>query len=123
MRWQQAKAKVNNSASLFDQAEQKKQEGINLSYSHTDSYWKNAVREVLRTICLNSPEFCTDEVWDKLGELGIHTGEPRALGAIIQGAHRSGMIKPTGQYVPSYRRHNSPIILWQSMIYKGEQNV
>lgn len=102
----------------FNKAEREKQEGINLSYAHADSVWKKTVREVLLEICKSKAEFTTDILWDKLGELGVHTGEPRALGAIIQGAHRSGMIKPTGKYVPSYRRHKSPIILWQSLIHE-----
>lgn len=120
-RWKPLKQKPAGQMSVFDLAERKKQDGINLSYSHADSVWKEVVRDVLREICNSKPEFTTDEIWDKLAARGIHTGEPRALGAIIQGAHRSGMIKPTGNYAQSYRRHKAPIILWQSLIYKPEQ--
>ncbi len=104
--------------SIFDQAERAKQQGIEASYQHATSIWKNAAVEALMTLAKAKPEFTTDELWDLLAEKGVHTGEPRALGSIMQSAHLSGMIKSTGKYVPSYRRHKAPIILWQSNIYK-----
>jgi len=104
--------------SIFDQAERAKQQGIEASYQHAPSIWKNAAVEALMTLANGKPEFTTDELWDLLAEKGVHTGEPRALGSIMQSARRAGMIKLTGKYVSSYRRHKAPIILWQSNIYK-----
>lgn len=104
--------------SLFDKAERAKQQGIEASYQHAPSIWKQAASDALMKLAKTKAEFTTDELWDLLAEQGVHTGEPRALGAIMQSAHRSGMIKATGKYVPSYRRHKAPIILWQSNIYK-----
>lgn len=111
----------NKKISLFDQAERAKQQGIEASYQHAPSVWKQAASEALMTLAKSKPEFTTDELWDLLAERGVHTGEPRALGAIMQSAHRSGMIKSSGKYVASYRRHKAPIILWQSNIYKPER--
>lgn len=107
--------------SLFDQAERAKQSGIEASYQHAPSVWKEAAREALMTLAKSKAEFTTDELWDLLSKQGVHTGEPRALGSIMQSAHRSGMIKATGRYVPSYRRHKAPIILWQSNIYEEKR--
>jgi hypothetical protein len=106
--------------SLFDKAERAKQEGIEASYQHAPSIWKQAASDALMALAKSKPEFTTDELWDILAKQGIHTGEPRALGSIMQSAHRSGMIKSTGKYVASYRRHKAPIILWQSNIYSPE---
>jgi hypothetical protein len=115
--------KPERNISLFDQAQRKAQEGIEVSYRHADSYWKDAVSQVVRELALTCQEFNTDLVWLEMDKLGIYTGENRALGAIIQAAHRSGMIQPTGQYKPSYRRHNAPIITWHSNIYGRTNHV
>lgn len=117
MRW--SKPKPNTSMSLFDQNEKKKQEGIEASYQGADSYWKNAVREALVQCAKNYKEFTTNEVWDIVDGLGITTGENRAMGAVMQAASRSGMIRKTGQYKESRRRsqHNQPIAIWKSNIY------
>lgn len=114
---QPMKRSVKN-MSIFDQAERAKQQGIEASYQHAPSIWKKAASDALMALAKSKPEFTTDELWDLLAEQGVHTGEPRALGAIMQSAHRSGMIKSTGKYVASYRRHKAPIILWQSNIYQ-----
>ena len=120
-RWYQPKVKVSGQPSIFDQrrkqAEVKAQVGIEASYQHADTTWKAATRNALRELCQRHREFTTDQLWDRMGELGIHTGEPRALGAIIQSAYRSGMIQKTGQYKESYRRHNAPIPVWRSNIW------
>lgn len=119
MRWDKQRISRRAQPSIFDQAQRQAQEGINISYANAPSEWKKICRETLVELCTSKSEFTTDELWERLADKGIHTGEPRALGAIIQGAHRSGMIKKTGHYLPSHRRHNAPIPIWQSLIYKG----
>lgn len=119
MRWAKPKTIRPNQKSIFDQSEAAKQRGIELSYRNAPTYFKNAAREALHDILKSQPEFSADDIWIALGEKGITTGEPRALGAIIQGAARAGLIKPTGNYVKSIRRHGSPIPLWISNIYEA----
>jgi hypothetical protein len=106
--------------SIFDQQERKAVEGIELSYRNAPTYWKSAAAKTLRELCKLKSEFTADDFWELLATKGIHTGEPRALGAVIRGAERSGMIKATGNYLPSRRRHKSPIMLWQSNIYRRQ---
>lgn len=54
--------------------------------------------------------FTTDDVWDLLAERGVPAPrEPRALGTIVREAVREGLIRRTGAYRPSRRRHCSPI--------------
>ena len=107
--------------SLFDQAERAKQSGVEESYQHANTVWKSAASSALVQLAKAKETFTTDELWEILAKQGIHTAEPRALGAIMQSAHRSGMIKSTGKYVASYRRHKAPIILWSSNIYQEQE--
>lgn len=117
-RWARKKMKPNN-LTIFDQAEREATEGMELSYRNAPSRWKVNAQKVLRELCLNQPKFNTDEFWYALDDKGINTGEPRALGAIIKGAARAGMIRKTGEFVESARRHKAPIPVWESLIYKG----
>lgn len=106
---------------LFDQAERKKQEGINASYHNTTTIWKEAAGEALIAVAKAHYEFTTDEIWMHLARLGIHTSENRAIGAVIQGAIRSGVIEHTGTYRPTGRpvSHKRPQAVWRSKIYVG----
>lgn len=112
---------TNKQRSLFDQAERKKQEGINLSYGHTTTIWKEAAGDALVYVAKNYYEFTTDEVWERLALQGIHTGENRAIGAVVQGAVRAGMIEFSGEYRPTIRPigHKGPKAVWRSRIYAG----
>ncbi len=112
---------TNKQRSLFDQAEQKKQEGINLAYRNTTTIWKEAAATALIQVAKNTYEFTSDAIWEVLAEQGIHTGENRALGAVMQAGHRSGVIEFTGEYKPTTRpiAHKNPKAVWRSKIYAG----
>ncbi|MDE2106731.1 MAG: hypothetical protein KGL39_56470 [Patescibacteria group bacterium] len=112
---------TNKQRSIFDVAEQKKQEGINLSYRNTSTIWKDAAGEALIAVAKRTFEFTSDEVWAELASQGIHTGENRALGAVMQAGNRSGVIEFTGEYRPTTRPegHKGPKALWRSKIYAG----
>lgn len=105
---------------IFDQVERKKQAGIEVAYQYADLDWKKIASDAVRDCALTMPEFSTNEVWDKINYTGVTTHTNRALGAIMQAAARAGMIKKVG-YIASNKSHNSPIILWQSIIYKGQR--
>lgn len=125
MRWAVAKPKAVNQPSIFDQAERKKQQGIEAAYQGANSYWKNAAREALLECAKKYSEFASDQVWAILSKSGITTGENRAIGAIMQAASRSGMIQKTGRYRESNRvsQHRQPIAIWRSNIYLKELNL
>ncbi|MCL4357705.1 hypothetical protein M1512_02320 [Patescibacteria group bacterium] len=112
---------TNRQRSIFDVAERKKQEGINLSYNNTTTIWKAAAAEALITVAKRTFEFTSDEVWHELAMQGIHTGENRALGAVMQAGNRSGVIEFSGEYRPTTRPegHKGPKALWRSKIYVG----
>lgn len=121
-RWTKQPTIARTQKSIFDQADRQAVEGMELSYRHAPTYWKEAAREALHELCRRQAEFTTDELWEILGQKGVHTGEPRALGAIIKGASRAGLIVATGKYVASGRRHNAPITLWASNIFRETSN-
>lgn len=115
-----SKVLTNKQRSLFDQAERKKQEGINAAYNHTSTIWKDSAGEALVAVAKAYREFTSDEVWQHLSHLGIHTGENRALGAVMQAGYRAGIITPTGHFRPTTRPvgHKSPKQVWRSRIYE-----
>lgn len=102
---------------IFDQVERAKQQGIELAYQNADLDWKAIASKAVTTCAMNMSEFSTNDVWEIINKTGVTTRTNRALGAIMQAAARSGMIKKVG-YVGSKLAHASPVTLWQSNIYK-----
>lgn len=122
MRWAKrprSNVLTNKQRSIFDQAEQKKQDGINLAYRNAPSIWKEAASTALIAVAKRTFEFTTDDLWQELASQGIHTGENRAMGAIMQAGNRSGVIEFTGEYKPTTRvvGHKGPKAVWRSKIY------
>lgn len=104
---------------IFDQVQRAKQQGIEAAYQHADLDWKRIAADAVRKCAMTMPEFSTNEVWELINKTGVTTQTNRALGAIMQSASRSGMIKKVG-YVGSRLAHASPVTLWQSNIYRPE---
>lgn len=69
----------------------------------------NAVKTVGRMRQL----FTTDDVWNWLAQ---HAGEiahdNRAIGPVMSKLAKANVIRPTGEYRPSVRRHCAPIRVW-----------
>lgn len=109
-------------ASLFDQAEQRKQEGIELVYRHADTDWKRAAAEKLFEVASRMRLFTADDILMPLEAEGIVTGDNRAIAAVFQAAARMNLIKTTDIFVTCKRksRHHAPIRQWESnMLQKG----
>ena len=117
-RW--ARPKKTNNLTIFDQAERAKQEGMEAAYQYADVDWKKIASDALRKCAETMPEFTSDDVWEIINKTGITTSENRAYGAIVQAAHRAGIIQPTPNFIQSKRPqvHKNPIRIWQSRIYK-----
>lgn len=80
--------------------------------AHADVDWKVVAREVVVELAHRGIPFTGDDVWAKLDQLDVETHDNRALGAIMTTLAREGRIRKTGKYVPSKRRHMSPIVEW-----------
>ena len=111
----------HSNLSIFDQVEREKQQGIEASYQHANSYWKSVASDAIRTVAQTHQEFTVDDVTEVINKTGVTTGEGRAIGAIMQSASRAGMIQKTGQYreckIP--RHHGLPKAIWRSNIYNA----
>ena len=63
--------------------------------------------------------FTTDEVWLELQSIGECTPrEPRAMGAVMRAAQRSGVAEPTDRVTSSERAvcHRRPLRVWRSLL-------
>lgn len=118
-RWKRPKPKPANQASIFDQAEQAKHEGMEVSYRNAGTAWKRAAADRVRSLAKRRKYFTADDVIEWLDNNGIVTGENRALGAIMQSASRMGLIKHTNEFRRCRRpgRHGGTVAVWESMIY------
>lgn len=103
--------------------ERAKQEGIEAAYQYADLDWKQVASKALRQCAETFSEFTTDDLWEIIKKTGVTTSENRAMGAVMQAAARSGMIKATPTFVASKRpeAHKKPNRVWESLIYKPER--
>lgn len=76
--------------------------------------WKDQCRRALWHLAKTRENFTTDDVWDRLAEMGVDTiGEPRALGPVVMRALRAGAIRDTGRMARSRRRHATKITIYE----------
>lgn len=106
--------------SIYDLAERKKQEGMEVVYRNADTQWKRAAAERLRYLVENRKTFTSDDILTYLEAKGIVTGDNRAMGALMQSASRVGLICATERFVRCKRpsRHGAPIMVWESQVFK-----
>ena len=98
---------------ILNEVEAAKQEAIDRVERNADPDWKTTALNVVAELAASRATFTTDDVWE---HLDCTTHEPRALGAIMQKAHRLGLIQPTGAYTQSSRVacHGRPVRVWRS---------
>lgn len=104
-----------------DRAEQAKNQALGWVDEHTDAIWKDAAWQALTHIASRVPEFTTDRVWYELERMRVGPPrEPRALGAVMRNAAKSGMIAKTDRVHTSVRvaNHRRPIAVWESLIFR-----
>lgn len=87
-----------------------------------DPVWMEQVGEIVRGIARRKETFTTDDVWEvvRARDTLSSSQEPRALGAIMCGMAREGIIESTGYYRKSTdpRCHSRPKAVWHSLVYK-----
>lgn len=109
--------------SIFDIAEKKKQEGIELVYRHANSHWKREAAATLNIVAKRQKHLTSDDVLIPLELRGITTGDNRAIAAILQAAARMGLIESTDRFIRCRRktRHGAPIMVWKSNICRDRR--
>lgn len=124
VRWKKPKKPVfrqTPQATIFDTAEEQKNEGIEAAYRGADVEWKRAAIECLQKMIETRELVTSEDVVLELNKRGITTGENRAMGAIMQSFSRAGLIESTGRFTTSRRPecHKSPVRIWRSKKFEG----
>lgn len=100
---------------IFDQAERKKVQGMELAWFNADTLWKRRAAEILKDLLSTETYLTSEDIIERLETEGITTGNNRAIGSLMTAAHKIGLIQSTGQYRESklVRRHHAPIRIWE----------
>jgi DNA-binding GntR family transcriptional regulator len=98
----------------YEQGDLLAQAAIQEAEDHADQAWLNAAQRIVHELVQAGEPFTTDDVWDRLDRMDVHTHEPRALGAVMRHAARTGLIVNSGLYCKSSRaqNHARPIPRW-----------
>ncbi len=73
---------------------------IAAALQHADPRWLALAEQAVRELAMAEGTFTADDVWTRIGTRA-HTHERRAMGGVMRGAHRSGLIRPTGTWCAS----------------------
>ena len=97
------------------------EEGIKKSLENANADWKNEAEKRIFWLLKHKQHFTSEDVLDYLDALKIKTHNNRALGGLFRYFRTHGFIKPYG-YTQAVRpsRHNAPIRVWESTVYKEE---
>ena len=80
----------------------------------TKQQFTECATEAIKTVGRMRMLFTTDDVWDWLAtHHGSAAHDNRAIGPIMSRLAKAKIIRPTGDYRPSVRRHCAPIRVWQ----------
>lgn len=103
----------------FDEAEELATDGMEAAYRHSPTEYKRAARERLTWLIQHYGTFTSDDIVNHLNRIGI-VGNHSALGAMIKGASRAGLITATGDFRESNRpeRHGQTVRVWKSNIVR-----
>lgn len=97
---------------LFSYQEAKKQrdDALERVTKNANTDWKIRAEQAVLKLAGERETFIADDVW----EFGIEKPkEPRALGGVMMGLSRRGVIIKTGQYRQSKLRHLTPMAVWR----------
>lgn len=127
-RWKRCRARVEPARpagqlslqeARFDEAEELATDGMEAAYRHSTTEYKRAARERLTWLIQHYNTFTSDDIVNHLNRIGV-VGNHSALGALIKGASRAGLITATGEFRESNRRerHKQTVRIWKSNIVK-----
>lgn len=90
-------------------------EFIERAWRAADDEWKATVIRCVKWFCDTRCSFVIDDVWDAMDDHYPHLipREPRAIAGVISLFRQAGLIRNSGEYVPSRRRHKSPVPIWK----------
>lgn len=106
---------------LFDHIAAARDEAIARVDAHADVDWKAQAYATGIRIAEREEYLISEDIWQALVDAGVHTHEPRAMGAVMKRLSRSKVIAPTDRFItsPSPLGHGRPSRMWESLIWPG----
>lgn len=100
-----------------EDAERARDEALSRVEANADREWKAQAKQAVLWLAHHRREFTSDDVWRLLDGRAV-THEPRALGAVLLGMARAGVIRKTDRVVNSTRAecHARPVAVWWSLV-------
>ena len=98
-----------------------KEEALERVDRNANSEWKDAALKSVQHRARYCASVTANDVFADLEQLGLHTHENRALGAVFQKAAKLGWIVKTDRTVPSTRktRHSGDVRVWASQLQEA----
>jgi len=101
-----------NQPTIFDAIRERNQAIAQIAANTSDTF-SECARSAIINVGRMREHFTSDDVWAWLDtHKSIKAHDNRALGAVMSKLQKEYLIMPTGGYVPSKRRHMSPIRVW-----------
>lgn len=108
---------MSEQITIFEAIE-KRNDAIDRGEINAKTEWKSLALHAIQQLCYTRREFTADDIWKKIDGCGVTTHDRRALGGVMRKAVNEKWCRNTMRYVPSKRRHASPIPVWESLIYE-----
>lgn len=88
---------------------------------NANAEWKEAAYQTGIRIAREQDSLLSEDIWQALSDQGVHTHEPRAMGAIMKRLRRDQIIEATADFVisPSPLGHGRPSRVWKSLVVAG----
>lgn len=108
-------------SSLMDLIDAARDDAIQRVDAHADSEWKTLAYDTGMRIAACQESLMSEDIWQALSDQGVHTHEPRAMGAVMKRLHADKVIRPTDRFVksPSPLGHGRPSRIWESLVVAG----
>lgn len=105
----------------FDEIAAARDNSIDCVDRNANIEWKIKAYMTGMRIAEREEFFVSEDIWQALLDEGVHTHEPRAMGAVMRRLQREKVIAPTGKYITSASPlgHGRPSLVWQSLIWVG----
>lgn len=88
--------------------------GMATAHNAADVRWVKLARWWIEQYAAHGKPFTAEDILNSLADISVDTAERRALGSIMRGAARDGLIRPTGQWKAGTRvqSHSRPNREW-----------
>ena len=112
---------ANIGGTSISEAQRKRDEAVASVTANATPGFRAQLIDAVKTVATTRSRFTVDDVWVHLETTNIAyalvpatiPGDRRALGGIMRILEKEGVIRQTGYYRPSPRRHMTPQRVWR----------